>query len=246
MKKLIICALCFVSYHGFAQFRLGVQGSFSSLNFWQTDGYSGLPTQLQTNAINGFQAGLVAEYDLGYTGLVLQPALMYAENGSHLVNVQGFVDPPNEVIGVSNTTLKIYSIRLPINLLYRIEANKNLRFFVGFGPYIAKNVAGTEKGYYQGYDNPAGADLPFTKPIDNKAKISSDPSSATQGVTNIASFDFGVDGLIGASYKKWELSASWNRGFSRLYHTTYANTGNVFWNFTLAYMIFGHNRKPQL
>ncbi len=145
MKKLIICVLCFASTHAFSQFRLGVQGSFSSLNFWQTDGYGGVPASYQTWAMNGFSGGLVAEYDLGYSGLVLQPAIVYAENGSHVQNVKGFVDPPNETIGLSNTSLKVYSIRVPINLVYKYAINDRLRVFWRCGGLYCQKHFGNGK-----------------------------------------------------------------------------------------------------
>src|ERR1700744_1110226 len=174
MKKLIVCVLCFTATHSFAQFRLGVQGSFSSLNFWQTSGFGGLPTGLQTWAMNGFQAGAVAEYDLGYSGLMLQPALMYAVNGSHLGNTVGFNDPPNETIGFSDTHVKAYSIRLPVNIVYRFDINPKLRFFAGLGPYMALDISGTEKGYYTGNDISSGTYVPFNRPIDNKAHLNNE------------------------------------------------------------------------
>jgi Outer membrane protein beta-barrel domain len=245
MKKLIVCILCLASMHGFAQFRLGVQGSFSSLNMWQSDGYGGLPTGLHTEAMNGFQGGLVGEYDLGYSGLVLQPAVMYAENGSHLVNTQGFYDTGNETIGLTDTHLKVYSIRVPINLLFKYELNSRVKVFIGAGPYIAKNISGSEKGnIYYVEDNNNTVEL--SRPLNNKAKMNSNTSLATQGITNITPFDFGADLLFGASYKKFDFSISYNRGFSRIYHTSYANAGNTFWNFTVAYTILGHDRKPKL
>jgi hypothetical protein len=245
MKKLIVCILCLVSMHGFAQFRLGVQGSFSSLNMWQSDAFGGLPTGLHTEAMNGFQGGLVGEYDLGYSGLVLQPAIMYAENGSHLVNTMGFTSAPNETIGLTDTHLKYYSIRVPVNLLYKYELNSRVRVFVGAGVYVAKNISGSEKGkiYYVENDNNT---VELSRPLDNTAKMSTGISNATQGTTNIAPVDFGLDLLFGASYKKFDFSISYNRGLSRMYHTTYANAGNTFWNFTVAYRIFGHYRKPKL
>ncbi len=245
MKKLIVCILCLVSIHSFAQFRLGVQGSFSSLNMWQSDGYGGLPTGLHTEAMNGFQGGLVAEYDLGYSGLVLQPGVVFAENGSHFVNTQGFYESPNESIGLTDTHLKVYSVRVPINLIYKYELNSRVHVFAGAGLYVAKNISGTEKGhiYYVEDSNP-GVEL--SSLLDNKAKFHSNTSQATQGITNITPFDFGADLLFGASYKKWDFTMSYNRGFSRIYHSTYANAGNTFWNFTVAYTIFGHYRKPKL
>lgn len=244
MKKLIVCILCLASTHLFAQFRLGVQGSFSSLNCWQADGIGGLPTGAQTRQLNGFQAGLVAEYDLGYSGLVIQPALMYAENGTNLGQTAGFIDNANYNIVYTSTYLRVYSIRLPVNLVYKYAITDKWRVFAGVGPYIAKNISGDEKGYAQiVYDgnNQSGA-----FPINNKLHFSTDQSYAPGGVSNVASVDFGADLMLGLSYKKIDLSFTYNRGFTQEYHTTYLDLGNQFWNFTLGYTLFGHYRKPQL
>jgi hypothetical protein len=244
MKKLIVCILCFASTHVFAQFRLGVQGSFSALNTWQSDGIGGLPTGAQTREMNGFQAGLVAEYDLGYTGISIQPALMYAENGTNFGNTAGFIDNANYTIGYSSSYLRVYSIRLPVNLVYRFQISDKWGVFAGAGPYLAKNISGTEKGYYQVVYTSNNQEAAF--PINNKANFSTKVSSGTLGTTNIAPFDFGADFLIGFSYKKFDVSASYNRGFTQLYHTTYTDLGNQFWNFTVGYTLFGHHRKPKL
>ena len=145
MKKLIVCVLCLTSTHLFAQIRLGIQGSFSSLNMWQTDQIGGLPTGAQTRELNGFQAGLFAEWDLGYTGLVIQPALMFAENGTNYGNTQGFVDNANYSIGYSSTYLRINSLRLPINLVYKYAISDKWKVFIGIGSYLSYNLGGTEK-----------------------------------------------------------------------------------------------------
>jgi hypothetical protein len=244
MKKLIVCILCLASTHLFAQFRLGIQGSFSTLNCWQSDQIGGLPTGAQTRQMNGFQAGVFAEYDLGYSGIAIQPALMYAENGTNFGNTIGFVDNANYSIGYSSTYLRMYSIRLPVNVMYKYAITDKWKVFAGIGPYLAKNIGGTEKGYFQvvySANNQPGA-----FPINNTLKISGDPSYAPGGVSNVTAFDFGADILMGFSYKRIEFSASFNRGFTQVYHTTYTDLGNQFWNFTVGYTLFGHDRKPKL
>ena len=246
MKKLLICILCFASVQSFAQVRVGVQGSFSSINFWQTDGYTGVPANEFTWQLNAFQAGIVAEYDLGYSGLMIQPALMYAENGGHLGQTKPFVPIGDYTIGYSDTKLQYYSLRLPINLIYGYRFNPKLRVFGGLGPYVAMTLSGTEKGYSTGYTTSNGGFQYATMPINNKVKISTRPSAATQGISNVAPVDVGMDILLGFQYKKMEISASWNRGFTRMYYTGNVNLGNQFWNFTVGYMLFGHDRKPKL
>jgi hypothetical protein len=244
MKKLIICILCLASTQVFAQVRFGIQGSFSSLNCWQSEQIGGLPTNAQTREMNGFQAGLFAEYDLGTSGLVIQPALMYAENGTNFGQTKGFQDNADYTIGYSTDYLRITSVRLPVNLIYKYAITKKWKVFAGVGPYLAKNLSATEKGWYLVTYNATNAAGYF--PINNTAKLSSDKSSTTAGQLNISSFDFGADFLLGFSYKKVDVSVNFNRGFSQLYRSTFVNLGNQFWNFTVGYTLFGHYRKPKL
>jgi Outer membrane protein beta-barrel domain len=244
MKKLIVCILCLASTTLFAQVQLGVQGSFSSLNFWQTDGIGGLPTLAYTRQMNGYQAGLFADIDLGHSGFLLQPALMYAENGTNLRNTQGFVETGGYQIGESDTYIRIYSLRVPVNLVYKYEITSKWKVFAGLGPYVAKTLNGTEKGWYSQINSTTYAET--FPPINNTIKISGDASYNIGGASNVPAFDFGMDFLLGFSYKKLDISASFNRGFTTIYHTRYANFGNQFWNFTVGYTIFGHPRKPKL
>jgi hypothetical protein len=244
MKKLIVCILCLASTHVFAQLRFGIQGSFSSLNMWQSDQISGLPTGAQTRQLNGFQAGIFAEYDLGHSGLVIQPALMYAENGTNFGNTQGFIDNAQYSIGYSSSYLRITSIRLPINVIYKFAISDKWRVFAGLGPYVAKNISGKETGYYQVTYN--ATDVFSAFPINNTAKFNNQKSYGPGGVMNVTGFDVGADFLLGFSYKKVDISVSYNRGFAQIYHTTYTDLGNQFWNFTVGYTLFGHYRKPKL
>ncbi|HEY6900252.1 MAG TPA: outer membrane beta-barrel protein [Puia sp.] len=248
MKKLLICILCFSATHGFAQLRLGVTGSFSAANFWQSEGFRGLPSGVDTWAINDYQAGLMAEYDLGHTNLILQPAVLYAESGAHLGNRQGLGTVGNVHIGFSNTTIKVQSIRVPVNLLYKWDINNGkVRILAGLGPYIAKNLSGTEKGYYQGDTlSNNGNYVTIKYDVNNKVQFKSGKSSTVAGDTRIAPYDIGMDAQIGVQYKKLQLTINYTRGFTRLYSTAYVNSGTSITNFTLSYIIFGHDIKPKL
>jgi hypothetical protein len=245
MKKLMICIFCLASFSGFAQFRLGVQGSFSSLNYWATDGYGGLPSRELTWAKNGYQGGIFAEYDLGYSGITIQPALMYAVTGAHIGQAQGFSDNEAFTYEFSDTRITVKSIRLPVNILYTYRIDAKFKVFGGFGPYIAKNLGGTEKGNFSG-DSSNNINTTYVFPIKNTLSINGNASQATLGHSNVASIDAGMDILLGFQYKKFEVSAAWMRGFSRQYHTSYVNLGNQIWNFTVGYVLFGHERKPRL
>lgn len=246
MKKIMICILCLTVTRSFGQFRLGVTGGATTANLWQTDGYTGVPTGLSSWPITGFNGGLIAEIDLNSSGLMIQPSLSYYVYGSHLANSQGFPSG-NITIDYSNTMLYVYSLRLPVNLVYKFSITDKWKVFAGIGPYIAKALSGTEKGYYKGYyTTPDGQYIGVGGHIDNKAKISTDLSNSTAGITNINPYDIGGNLLLGVEYKKFQFSINYSRGFTKVYRSSYANTGNFAWNFSLAYMIFGHNKKPAL
>jgi hypothetical protein len=246
MRNLMVCILCLVGMQGFTQIRVGVQGGFNTTNFWQTDVHEGLPTGLSSWPISTFHAGVVAELDLG-NNFVLQPALLYYGTGSHLGNAAGFVDPPGFHIGYSNTHLIIYSLRLPVNFLYKFRVNDEVKILLGMGPYIAKGVSGREKGFYTA-DSTNGSSFGnvITNPIDNPVKFSNGPSSSTQGVANVAPYDVGGDILAGVQYRKWEWTINFSRGFTNVYHNSFANGGNVIWSFSVAYLLFGHEHRSIL
>ena len=243
MKKLIICVLCFATTQTFAQFRLDLRGSFCPINFWQTDGFGGLPTGAQTREMSGFQAGLQGEYDLGYSGISLQASVLYAENGSNIGNTQGFINNANYSIGYSSSYLRIYSIRVPVEAVYKLDINSSWKVMGGLGLYISKNISGTEKGYYVVNSNNNGTT--DTLGINNKVKFNNNRSSATQGVSNVTNFDFGIDFFIGVEHKRWQLRAGYDRGFVTMWRTSYINSGNAFWDLGLSYRLFGHYRKPK-
>jgi Outer membrane protein beta-barrel domain len=243
MKKLIICVLCFATTQTFAQFRLDLRGSLCPINFWQTDGFGGLPTGAQTREMSGFQGGLQGEYDLGYSGITLQASVLYAENGSNIGNTQGFINNANYSIGYSSSYLRVYSVRVPVEAVYKFDISSSWKVFGGLGLYISKNISGTEKGYYVVNSNNNGST--DTLSLNNKVKFNSKPSSATQGVSNVTNFDFGADFFIGVEHKRWQFRAGYDRGFVRMWHTSYINSGNAFWDLGLSYRIFGHYRKPQ-
>ena len=125
MKKLMVCILCLASIPCFAQFRVGVQGSLSANNFWQTDGFSGVPTQEFTWETTGYRVGVFGEYDLGYSGLEFNPALMYSLNGAHIGQSQGFPPDPNLSYNFSDTRVGLF-----------VESAAELTVFISGEPHV--------------------------------------------------------------------------------------------------------------
>jgi hypothetical protein len=195
--------------------------------------------------MNGYRAGIFGEYDLGYSGLEIQPALMYSLNGAHIGQSQGFPYDPNRTYDFYDTRVKIYSVTLPINLLYSYRVSPKFKVFGGLGPYISKSLSGTEKGNYT-VDSSNNLLYGYTFRKTNTLKWNNNASDYALGQSNAASIDVGFDVMAGFQYKKLQISASYNRGFVKMYHTSYVNMGNQFWNFTVGYVLFGHDRKPKL
>jgi hypothetical protein len=246
MKKIMICILCMAVTRCFGQIRIGVTGGATTANLWQTDGYTGLGTGLSSWPITGFNGGIIAEIDLNSSGLMIQPSLTYFSSGSHLANSKGFIDGNNFSIDFTNTMLYVYSLKLPVNLVYKFSITNKWKVFAGIGPYISKTLSGSEKGYYKGDTLLNGQYVLLGGRIDNKAKIGKGKSYAPGGVTNIAPYDIGGNMLLGVEYKKFQFAINYSRGFSNVYTSTYAKAGNFAWNFSLSYMLFGHNKKPAL
>jgi hypothetical protein len=247
MKKILICILCFVATQGYCQFRVGVEGGLTTSNFWQTDGYGGLSTGLSSWPISAFYAGVMGELDLGYSGVVFQPAILYYENGSHLGNSVGFPTTGPANIDYTNTHLEIYSLRIPLNFIYKFALTDKIKVMAGAGPYFAKTLSGTEKGFWEGSTQDNNGDFIFAGGgINNKVVLSDNYSQAVNGTTNVNSYDIGGDFLIGVEYKKFQLTGSYSRGFTRMYRTQYANCGNFSWNLGIGYLLFGHDRKPKM
>ncbi len=83
---------------------------------------------------------------------------------------------------------------MPINLLYKWDIQNKVRILAGLGPYIAKNLSGTEKGFYKADSISNGIPVTFTGEINNKVEFTtSGRSSAVQGVTKVLPFDIGMD-----------------------------------------------------
>lgn len=245
MKKLMVCILCLASIPCFAQFRVGVQGSFSALGFWQTDAYVGYPTQEYIWEMNGYRAGVFGEYDLGYSGLMLVPSLMYGVNGAHIGQSIGFPQGSNYSYNFADSRVKIYNLSLPINLEYGFRVSPKFKVFGGIGVYISKSLSGTEKGNYS-VDSSNNTQFAYTWRKTNNLEFNNHKSQFVTGQSNVQPIDGGFDILMGFQYKKLQVSASYNRGFVQMYRTQYAYMGNQFWNFTLGYVLWGHDRKPKL
>ena len=188
----------------------------------------------------------MGELDLRHNWYLV-PSLLYFETGSHLGTAQGIAQPTTDVsFNFTDTHLKIYSLRLPVNFIYKIQIDSSLKIILGGGPYIAMALSGTEKGNAYGYSTSNTSDL-VDLPINNTVQKSNQVSYATLGISRTAPFDIGGQFLAGLEFRnKYQFSFAYSRGFSFAYRNGYANAGNNVFTLSLGYFLFGHNRKPQL
>ena len=112
MKRLFFCILCFASTQGFAQIKVGVTAGLNTANFWETDGWEGLGTELSANPISAFHGGFLGETKCATIGSS-RPRYYTSRPGPHLRNRQGLPNSGNFVVDFTNTNLRIYSLRLP-------------------------------------------------------------------------------------------------------------------------------------
>jgi hypothetical protein len=86
----------------------------------------------------GFHAGVNASIPIA-TDFYFQTGLLFSQKGS--MNNRGLL--PVKASGDYNTTTRISYIDLPLHLLFRPEFG-NGHILVGFGPYVALGIAGTQ------------------------------------------------------------------------------------------------------
>jgi hypothetical protein len=231
MKKILFILLVFISAKSFSQIKIGLQAGYNSANFAQ---YGAAPLSdygITTSAISTFNAGVVSEIPL-HKRLSLQGSLFYFGSGSNVVGSGG--EPAG--MSYSNTTLRLFYLRLPVNIVYKIKLNDQLNILTGAGLYIAKGLSGTQKGYqYYNGDFPPYFDTTF---LNNKVHFA-DKANSSDPIT-VKSFDFGYNILAGLEWKEFQLTATYCHGFSQVFPEGSNDAGynykNAVFGVSLAYL----------
>lgn len=210
MNKFIFIILYLISFHCFAQIKIGIESGFSITNF------RGSKFKYADSSINTFQAGIKAEIDL-FKSVYLQASLICFGNGSD------YLVAPGPDVPYSRTTIRVYYLRLPVNIIYKIKLAKQVNVFAGSGLYAATGLWGNEKGYYHdGFIN--GSTF---HPVNNKVVFRNTtdfpPPDYTSHTIAIKPFDFGYNILAGIGWKSFQLTANFTNGLSGVF----ANSNNV-------------------
>lgn len=124
---------------------------------------------------------------------------------------------PNYDSSIS-TKYTSYNLDLPVLVGYKIVMNDNFNIKLKVGPYFTYALSGKlrEKGYMTEYDDIHSSE---TEHINEETKISD-----MKGFKN---FGYGIQAGISADYKKFILSASYQRAFSKIFDKTKSYEQNI-------------------
>ncbi|OFY72702.1 MAG: hypothetical protein A2V46_08720 [Bacteroidetes bacterium RBG_19FT_COMBO_42_7] len=113
-------------------------GLLGGLNFQNINGKDNNGNKLENGLLTGFHAGVNINIPVA-PDFYFQPGLLFTVKGAK----NDFFSPEAKASGDYETTTKLSYIEMPLNLLYRPQLGKGY-ILLGFGPYIAYGIGGTE------------------------------------------------------------------------------------------------------
>jgi hypothetical protein len=235
MKGLIFCALCLSSIGCAAQVHFGVLAGYNIVSLPQLG--KGYDQWDQSSSVHSFHSGVTAEFRLGKSWF-LAPALLYFGNGAH--DVSGSVNPGGGGY-TEDYTLKLYYLRLPVNLLYKIKLSRSVHIIPGAGLYVSRGLWGSAKGVSYTYTF-LGSTQPYNntpltsphQPISIPVKFISNGMDAPSAIS-IKPYDFGYTFQMGIEWKRLQLIPSINNGLVKAYEGSGYNLKNRAFTLSLAY-----------
>lgn len=120
--------------------------------------------------------------------------------------------------GEVTTKYTSYNIDVPILLGYKVPVNDDLSLKIKAGPYLTYALSGkeTEKGFQTIYEDIHSSE---TEHIDEETKIGD--------MNGFKNFGYGVQAGISVDYKKYILSAYYQRGLSKVFDENKAYEQNI-------------------
>ncbi|HUQ65425.1 MAG TPA: OmpA family protein [Flavitalea sp.] len=211
MKKLAIALLlCSCSiFSANAQLRTALSGGINRSSVpgnsspqWDTLNY-------KYSSRTGFHIGLLAETHLfNSNSLYLQTGMNYINKG------RKFSSTPNSTSsGITKVTGSqfVNYMEIPMNVIFKKNMGKNLRFIIGGGPYASFLFSGRET---------------ISKYYDNGSVDASENTSLkiarSQGKYN--NIDLGVNAVAGVEFGKLFITANFSKGLTQFYKAN-TNTG---------------------
>jgi len=216
MNKLftLIVLTIFLSANISAQIKAGLQAGFTISKFTSTNHLGNTYLRSYTTSpYVSFTVGIVGEIELS-NKISLQSGISIASKGSGLLTENYFF--------MNYRDIQVVYLQIPLNVIYKYYKDSKVCGFFGSGLYAAHGIWGVESGKEYGLNSGSSV-------IANKIIFSTNnPGQALP--TNIKPFDIGFNLITGVTINKFEISASFSRGFSdvlsnaELYDGNYKNT----------------------
>lgn len=190
-------------------FMISVGSNWSIFTNPQTSG----STFTQAKQVSGFNFGLTGNWPIS-KAFAVQAGLRLSQKGSRV-----YADTP--YYHVYSTPRPLY-LELPVNLVYTYKLSRNTRIYGGVGGYAAKGMGG--KNSYSGISGTLGEESLVSG---NDKIVYGNPGSTysqVQTFGNLKKFDFGVGGLLGVEYWKFDFTLGYEEGLSAIAYG--ANTPN--------------------
>lgn len=127
-----------------AQVGFGILGG---INIQNINGDDNSGNKLENGLLTGFHAGININIPVA-TEFYFQPGLIFSVKGAK----NDFFTPDTKASGDYETTTRLSYVEMPLNLLYRPKVG-NGYLLLGFGPYIAYGIGGSENSEFPGLGN---------------------------------------------------------------------------------------------
>lgn len=142
MKKRILSVVAILALSAYALQAQVDFGIVAGPNFQNMVGKDAGGDKMTNGLIVGFHAGVKANIPVA-PDFYFQTGLLFSQKGSK--NNEGMI--PLKASGDYHTTTRIAYLELPLHLLFRPELG-NGHILVGFGPYVAYGITGSQKTSY--------------------------------------------------------------------------------------------------
>lgn len=171
----------------------------------------------EAKALPSFHVGLQGDVPVIKNLLSIQPGLFFTGKGTKTQS--GNTNDANYYKATSNP---LY-IEVPVNVVAKLPlGDKDSKFFVGAGPYVAMGIAGKNKA--------EGRFLGVAFSSENNIKFSNDnPATSGEegaGFNIMRRFDYGLNGTIGFEGKAALFSVNYGLGLAKLQSGTDSNADN--------------------
>lgn len=169
----------------------------------------------------GFHAGVTGRYYFVENGFV-EGSLGIATKGYKLKKTSSsgnfWIDDERNYDSERTKKYTSYNIELPILVGYNFTLNNDINLKVKAGPYLTYAISGKMKttGYETDYDDIHSSSTEY---INEETKIGD--------IDGFKNFSYGIQAGVGADYKQFIVSASYQRGLSKIFDKAKAYEQNI-------------------